>query len=329
MKSKCAILITQVLLAASAYAGVSNGGGGWAVVCRSPDNQITSAVLLDLYEAQNEYGLTLTPELHSLDQEYVSYLSALRKTVDDSNPVGQNEINQLHNEMLAPANFHILAPGQQVTSMNDVGHTIQPPSGCRLEQVAYFNDDTDGLGNEEVEVDSSIWKSFDTRSQAALLMHEIIYRQYREVGDKLSENTRRVIGLLASTTPPPSNLDGVPEDAYFCTAGNDGLRQKNFEFYLYPDPKHPSKSIFQFTMLAGHTVFSINRVTTLIQVQIALLKERKTPDGLGLIKVMDPHADFNQGLPIEGSVFSSSQLIVKYVYGETLSYGLWMIRVSI
>jgi hypothetical protein len=93
----------------------------------------------------------------------------------------------------------LLKKDERLPPANDLGETpASVPSGCEIEQLAYFQDQQRRLWIQE-----EIWNALDSLNQAALLHHEVIYHSYR-VPFKLegtSRNVRKVVGQLFSTNP--------------------------------------------------------------------------------------------------------------------------------
>lgn len=186
-------ILFSVLLGQHAWAGVVHGGGGVAVVCRDQQNKIKSAELLDLFEARAR-GLKLIPD-NSLASNYGRFM---RRWIEfnGGTPAQESETliyNRL-NDILMKA--FITSPGQKLPFTGDF--TTGPiPKDCSFEQLAVFRDEVILLF-----IDREIWNALDQQSRAALLAHEIVYRNDRAVyGYSDSNKARKLVGRFFSTTP--------------------------------------------------------------------------------------------------------------------------------
>lgn len=249
--TQCAVLILPFLMAllSSAAFGARGGGmgsgGGKAIVCRGEDGSISSAQLLDLYEAEARYGWTLRGPVGDLTDEYADYVSELRRIAGDDRPFGDEDRAAFAESFERFYHFH--PANEQLEDLEDVGATIAPPKGCGIEQLAIYDDEL-----EQIDVSSDIWNALDPLNQAATIAHEELYRNYRRAGDTNSEQVRKLVGQLFSTTPPPAHGDSVPRHALYCEAGkaDDGISQ----FYLYKDAA--GEVVLHFVQLMGRETFS-------------------------------------------------------------------------
>jgi formylglycine-generating enzyme required for sulfatase activity len=189
--------ITHVTHARAEKTG--NGGGAW--VCREINGTIRWSELVDLFEAKNEFGLTLTPYSGSVGE--IVELASL-KILNANRPLY---------EALAPfiRKLNYLKPNPpKVTFSEDVLEVVDDslyrlvptPDLCLggkvvYEQVANFKHDGYVL------LQSEIYNSFSNSMKAALVLHEAIYAYRRKMAnDSNSVNTRRIVGLAFSTASP-------------------------------------------------------------------------------------------------------------------------------
>jgi hypothetical protein len=199
MKSLGLVLIGLLFASPSYAAGVGSSGGGLAVVCRDSYGSITGAELLDLYEGTTRDHLTLVSPLNSLEAEYLYFTQELRHAAGDPRPVDQSVIDEFNELINGSLNF--LPQGQHLVPACALGPTIPAPPMCDIEQLADYNDQTN-----VIDVDSEIWSALDYVNQGAFLAHETLDRTACERG---SENVRRLVAQLFSTTPPSSEAAGV------------------------------------------------------------------------------------------------------------------------
>lgn len=196
-------LLSSMINTNMARAGVKIGNGGGAWVCRELSGSIRWSKLVDLFEATDEFDLSLK-----------QYPGSTKEVVDQI----QNRLAQSDRDLsnaIAPV-LHDLdylksnPPSLTYTThllqtIDDSLYRIKPsPADCVAGTVAYeqvVNYKNDGL----ILVDSEIFNSFDSNVQAALILHEAIYKYRRDVAhDTDSVATRRMVGLIFSTLPASS-----------------------------------------------------------------------------------------------------------------------------
>lgn len=229
--NKLLLALGLILTCGLANAGVVNGGGGKGVLCSSADGSVKSVEALDLFEAQNLYGLTLVPALKDVDTQIDSAmkrLSQLRGLPDDP--------QYLHD---LKASFQFTAKGVHLDPTADSLEVFNTPN-CQLVQVINYVQDS------QILVDSEYWNAMSPLNQAALVFHELIYRMARFDGYKDSRLVRQLVGNLFSTaalkTSVPSsgahkkcfsNVPGVPFefDAYqACSDSNPNSCMTTLDF---------------------------------------------------------------------------------------------------
>lgn len=175
---------------------IGNGGGAW--VCREADNTIRWAQLVDLFEAADEFGLTLA-EYPGSPKEVVEQVQT---RLSHANAEFSHSLvpyfNQLNN--LEPHPPEVTYTDNVVQTIDDSLYRLKPsPKRCANGILAYeqvVNYKEDGL----ILVSSEIFKSLSSNAKAALIVHEAIYAFRREtVGDSTSVMTRKMVGMIFST----------------------------------------------------------------------------------------------------------------------------------
>lgn len=211
-KSNRQRLVLSLLLmafAASVHAGegaVGNGGGTW--VCREQNGDVRWVKLVDLFEAQGEFGLTLA-QLQGkyediVDQTYLrlyranpKFAEAVLKRLDELNYLRpSNDVIWTDDTLsVIDDSLYRLKPSVRKCTGGLLGS--DPKSGEPMipyGQVVNFKNDGKLL------VQSELFNNLTETEKAALVYHEAIYALRRDVaGDKNSVSTRRIIGLLFST----------------------------------------------------------------------------------------------------------------------------------
>ncbi len=233
--------------------GTINGGGGIGIRCQG------KLELLDLYEARKS-GLSLIKPLASQQQATIfvadrmarhfwnpdtiphdEYAAGLRKYITTPIFEGKAFMNY-GTEKMEDVTFVNSLP-----LSNDLGK-VEVPKNCGLEQVAYFSDSKTSLSIVE-----AAWNEMDWLSKSALVTHELLYLVDRRYGFEnmksnkplyTSEQTRKIVGHLMSTTPFPTHSDGLPNRSLIETCSTDiSVNDADITyFYAFENPttKHLS-----------------------------------------------------------------------------------------
>lgn len=213
--------VLTVLLVTVAHAGDWSSGGGNAVVCFK-DGAISSAELLDLYEARVLHG-------HSILNEPGDYIAVAKSAVAR---IASGLPTWDFPKALPPAidkiasSMKILPPGSELKPIED-SQGIVLPKDCKLVQLARYE------VNQDIYVNGDVWQYLDKNSRAALLVHELIYFVLRSNGETDSTNARRAVGLAFAGIQLDSVLEGLPMDATKCQAGSNGVDFPPYIFYSY------------------------------------------------------------------------------------------------
>lgn len=194
---KSLILITTLLSSAIAFGGdkVGNGGGLWA--CLSPNQTLLKGMLVDLYEADIEFGLTpiVTSEANpaNIVKERETYVA--RVLPQYARPWIRS---------LTEVQSKIRLVNAELENVDDALFRMRPlPSTCsgtwNYVQFANFTH----LG--QVLIRQDLWNSpvIGSLDKAALIWHEAIYSWLRKTaGDKDSVRARQIVGLLFAQLDP-------------------------------------------------------------------------------------------------------------------------------
>ncbi len=250
-------IFSLMLLCSQAFAIALHSGGGMAtgggsgVVCRDENFAVTSVQLLDLFEAQAQNHLTL---VSSSGDSRTDYQNAVKRTYEvqkyDVNSPTEQEI-QTHYSLFFKS-VHWTSPGAKLPLITDQGSIFPLPSGCALEQIAIFHDGD----SEFIELQTDLWQRLPALHQAALLVHELIYKTYRLLGDYNSEFTRIYVAQNFSQERK-SILEGISADAELCTAYSGSTNETTkFVIYPVPSPTEGLQWVLQFTQLMGRPLES-------------------------------------------------------------------------
>ncbi len=183
------LLLTHTLPALANEGGGSEAGnGGRGVICP------TGVYLLDLWEAEHRDHETITRSADGLDDQVARVAQDL-ESIDPAYAAGFRRT--LARVMSA---WRPLGRGIHLQTIHDANVAITG-EGCSEVQVARYSDH---FGEELLEVDESILRRMSHTDQAALLVHETIYKLERDsfldIHD--SDHARHVTGLLFSSHLP-------------------------------------------------------------------------------------------------------------------------------
>ncbi|MCB9073873.1 MAG: choice-of-anchor D domain-containing protein, partial [Bdellovibrionaceae bacterium] len=232
--------------------GADSSGGGIAVVCRNPDQTITSVEMLDLYEGRVIYGLNIQAPGKTVPDS-LKVIKDKLKVVFKNVPMGKTPAYYIDK---AQKDFKLLPPDAALVPVND-GAELVIPTNCTLEQLALYKNNTYLL------VNSVLWNQMDDLNKAALFAHEGIYTHERELGDKTSQRSRKIVAHLFSEYDFTSLLSEVPQDANECIAHHEqDLQLIAFQFYKFTNPFQKDEEVLQFTKFRGRYPYSLTDVRT-------------------------------------------------------------------
>lgn len=180
------ILALSILGTSHAFAAKERGGGD-ILVCTTGVG--TTYELLDLYEARTRgWTVDLGDPSLSVDQKLELALNRFETRVYD--------MGFLKSHVASFKDVSNYMPGVSLVNIEDSKH-IAVPKLCHLEQGAIQKDPT--LAGEVLyNIDQDLWSKLDSSSQAALILHEVIYKYHRDEGATDSVKSRFLVGLIAS-----------------------------------------------------------------------------------------------------------------------------------
>ncbi|WP_374079053.1 hypothetical protein [Bdellovibrio bacteriovorus] len=164
------------------------GNGGFVLMCGPGQLQV-----FDLYEAQVRYRMQFDPKsLASLD-ERVQYLLSKFEKHNASRAV---LYRKWYREFFVEAEF---ISNAKFNPIGDIGFGYIPKN-CSLEQVI-FQRAPSILNYYRYAINKDIWDSLNVENQAALVLHELIYRELTlpPNSHESSEAARYFNALLSST----------------------------------------------------------------------------------------------------------------------------------
>jgi hypothetical protein len=211
------------LVPSLALAGVMNGGGGRGVVCRDSRGEIKSAELLDLWEARTLFGRTVlnisTPVWDQVesafqilkDAPYIPYFNP--RPTEPRPPANdiQLDILRYRSSKLKPgAPSLVILRGVNLSDTPD-SYEAAVPVGCKVEQIVNFMDAPD---EPKILLNQDIVDKLSLTSQAALIVHEALYSELRDSGEKTSIRVRRAVGFAFSGGSFPSMEQSIRGKQY-------------------------------------------------------------------------------------------------------------------
>jgi hypothetical protein len=200
--------------------GVINGGGGKGVKCG------TTVTTLDLWEAVNVHGLTLKPELSTLNQEFLQGAYAYS---DLTNEKPLDRTPQMEAMILKSIQEEILDRQVYITSGTRLPATADAtlpklPTGCEFVQIAIYADDG------KIYFDREYSDALALQAFSSLVLHEFAYLKSRRYGNFNSDEARRVIGKIFSTAKLEPNFPDLRGRKYVaCGAGGGSNGGEIFE----------------------------------------------------------------------------------------------------
>jgi hypothetical protein len=187
-----AMIISGLHSPASLAGEGSVGNGGNAVVCKDSSGKITSAELLDYYEARTELNFAIDLGDAKLDPGAKTKIAFDRLKV--TAPFWGNWMEYKASVFVSQQAEFI--PNASLTPVQD-SNQVAVPSGCEVIQLAIQKQVS--LPNQKTyTVNKDLWDLLDNTNKAGLILHEIIYTEALTAGAKDSVGVRYFNGLISS-----------------------------------------------------------------------------------------------------------------------------------
>jgi hypothetical protein len=224
--------------------GTSDGGGGEGISCDSSvkNPQLRNKLFVrDIYEAIADHKLNLT-NIQTPPNGVVTHdvaINFLVKLLNNYFGPGQLKLEFSNSDFWKQFESKISFHGDDtpLTPRMDANSPIQLPDGCRIVQIASWND-IDGEGT--LYMTQSLWNKLDELNKIALLAHEYFFKRARENGAQNSDLVRAKIGQLFSANNPkanPNSWSGVEDKQYSSILSKDRLGYKVCSGSSKEDPK--------------------------------------------------------------------------------------------
>ena len=177
---------------------VGNGGGAW--VCQETGGSFRWVSLVDLFEAEKEFGLKRAPEktlLMATDPWAIFH--------DRYEFILENVPQLAHllvlSESQLRAVMRMVPESTELTRINDDQIRLRPSPGSCDKGILYYGQIADYTFDGRLLIAGDLWStpSFSNQDRAALLLHEVVYKSLRDrFGDMNSSRARAIVGLIFS-----------------------------------------------------------------------------------------------------------------------------------
>jgi hypothetical protein len=199
------------------------GNGGDAKVCYDTENAIVSVEMLDIYEGREMFQPPVLPVLESLGQNEYEIAAAAVDRLPDFDRSRKAKLKEWI------ANFEresVRLNGITLVDLDDSQH-ILVPDGCKIEQIAWQNEPQFSR-DPRYKIDNDLYsKMSGPADRAALVLHEVIYREAVSLHHSDSRAARAMTAMVAS-----GDLAGMDYESY------RALVQTELKFPLGSDCVH-------------------------------------------------------------------------------------------
>lgn len=195
---KSLILVLSLFLSVNSFANnwYDRGNGGVILTCQGSAPQV-----LDLYEAQTRFNLTVVPTKAQGDEMQIA--AELIGRLADKDPSRANLYSAWLKTFMTDAQF---VTGS-FAKTPDLGSVVIP-DGCDLQQ-AVVQQQPSVVNAYRYLVNKNLWSQLDANNKAALILHEIIYREMITTPSQefSSERIRYFNDLIHANLPGVSSLE--------------------------------------------------------------------------------------------------------------------------
>ncbi len=284
-----------------AVGGDVGGNGGDLVLCDLPGGK-TSYELLDYFEAAQKTPFELGPSSGDAFEKVTHAIARLRML----DPVRAARYEAEAKSFLSLVEWITQGPGLE--HIPDLG-AVTIPSHCKVRQVA-IRRRTFHPSIRPYLIDERLWLKLDEDHKAGLILHELIYGQMRDLGQKTSINARKFNGLLSSRA-----FDSISASDY------DLLVKQLFE-EIQPIEFRADK--FDVNTLRGMP-FTLS-LRSLLQYPVKGALEWRFLEPLPKWMVIDNSHEIIVGMPTE---FPSSPILLTLVVRDENTAAIAQLRVHV
>lgn len=196
------IFFVLSLISTSLWASSGNevGNGGDALVCKLADKSV-SVQLFDFFEYQNQHSESIEERTGDYKTISLSLVDQLRKHDVKLAKLLSNRIETFI------GNTQFVA-GANLKNIKDSNNLITSPNkDCQIEQIAILKKAV--LANEKkFLINNTLWEKLSETNKAGLILHELIYEYFSDLGEKNSVNARALNSFLFSGKFSEVTTDG-------------------------------------------------------------------------------------------------------------------------
>jgi hypothetical protein len=194
--------------------GHETGNGGDAVVCFDGDGQIDTVEMLDIYEAKTDnWGFSFKMgNAKDFNEKVQQSIDIFKQKVPQKGMLYQDYYDSFFSE----TSFKIV----NLVDILDSKHVFFP-IGCEVQQIAIHREPKFS-GQSRYIINKKLWDKMDDLNKAALVLHEIIYRDSYENGNRNSVSSRYLNGWALSdqfSAVEPIKLEKFLEKFNFLESG--------------------------------------------------------------------------------------------------------------
>lgn len=313
------LLMLSAMNAQAHFSGPSSGGGGFVVDCAATLLEPAKVEMLDLYEARQKFSFIQATASMNLMDEY--FLSVDRTYTLQGAPdlAEQRRVEIDHNVRLFFRSVKEVA-ATELPQAHDLGSAPWIPASCQIKQVAFFDDSSD-----TIYLDRVLFTKMDALNQAALIQHELWYKQMRILKDTTSELSRAGVGHIFAVRGVMPINDGIPAKSlrYSTQSLTANSTSEISSFQAFPMFGLGRKFLrMQFSQLHGRAQLTKTYVDMPWNIwDLKLGRSQSNPNLVGCI-VQTPNQNIQHTVSVSGTM--SQGLSLRYIYqtGEPISLAI-------
>lgn len=199
-KMSFGISFALMLFSMSVVAGGWSGSGGNTVVCDNPDGT-KSYEVLDLFEGRVRFGFKYNQAYKKIDflNLAIQVANQVHENCKSVSCSGFLTLPEYQTKKIFTA-FKTIPENTELNPVLDYNGPLLPKN-CNVKQtINYYTD-------SEVLVDGAIWSQLDDFNKAALLAHEVMYRDSRSsFGISNSDRIRHMVAAALSDELKPVTI---------------------------------------------------------------------------------------------------------------------------
>lgn len=227
--------------------GTGDGGGGQGILCsaevKNPEYR-SKLFVRDIFEGIYNSKLKMKsmsgPSGEGSEQvspESIKFLISTLKSffgpAMQQLEIGREEFWQ---DFVSKISF--LEEDVRLYPSQDANSPIALPNGCKIVQIAYWDDSTGRAENGTLYIDRERWKKLDSLNKIALLAHEYFFKEARRVGFTNSDLIRNRLGYLFSEKSISPMFPNDAKVTRYCTGKNQADLNAKIHIFYTEGPKN-------------------------------------------------------------------------------------------